>query len=825
MERKIYFMNKLLTKIVGAALGLTMTVGVGVAVANGNKAIEPAHAATDSGSVSASSGSFSGWTSSGLGSAYADGSAKFDSNGDNVYKTNLFSGVVSSGMTQLVVTVQYKINGTGAAANGVKIEPYVNGVYASGTTETGFSSTSKTTKNVTVSSGLANCTGFRLSYVKSSGNLGVYQILWTATYTNITFDSITLSGTYPTTFTQGGSFSHEGMIVTANYTGQASADVTSSASWSGYNMSNTGNQTVTVSYTDSSLSTTRTATYQITVNAPKVVRTFAITNDPMPENDTFEVDGTGETSVVGPATFYVLEFSDDTYGPAAISWNSEDGLTYDHMPCEDAGGGYVEPSFTKNGTFTLYLSYPGESDLVIHYHVSGFPNVTYVTDTLNNATTGISGTEYHDWSGKDKTITGIESDAVYAGQSAGGNTSIQLRSNNNNSGVITTASSGGVATQIVITFNSSSADSRRVDVYGKNTSYSAPTDLYSDSKGTLVGSAIYDKNGSGETEYIIEPASSATEFSFIGIRSNDGAVYIASIEITWKIEQEIIDTLNSVTIDVSGIEKTTGYYVGQTILLDGIDVIANFETAGNVSVWNSSKLEYDYSPKTVASSGTTVVTVSATYDGMDADDETFEITASEDEVASMSWGSRGYNNSSYFYAGTTLGSNIDTSKWTFDLTWKSGIVKQNPTFGTGNDNVHVGIYSTPAPSSEGTALSSSYQFQNSDDGKYLVAYYGGVFSSNNVALNITEVLNSGIIEPASGDPGYYLVRDASNLTSGDTIAIVASEYNYAMSTTQNSNNRGSVEITKTNDELTVNSNVQLFTLETGNKSGTWSFKT
>jgi hypothetical protein len=54
-----------------------------------------------------------------------------------------------------------------------------------------------------------------------------------------------------------------------------------------------------------------------------------------------------------------------------------------------------------------------------------------VTDELTLSTTGVSGTSYTEWSGKTAT-----SSAVYAGQSAGGNSSIQLRSNNSNSGII-----------------------------------------------------------------------------------------------------------------------------------------------------------------------------------------------------------------------------------------------------------------------------------------------------------------------------------------------------------------------------------------------------
>lgn len=82
--------------------------------------------------------------------------------------------------------------------------------------------------------------------------------------------SIVLSGTYPTTFTQGDSFSHAGMVVTAKYTDSTTypdADVSNSENlnFSGYNMSTTGQQTVTVTYTENNVE--KSKTYTITVNA------------------------------------------------------------------------------------------------------------------------------------------------------------------------------------------------------------------------------------------------------------------------------------------------------------------------------------------------------------------------------------------------------------------------------------------------------------------------------------------------------------------------------------------------------------------------------
>lgn len=76
-------------------------------------------------------------------------------------------------------------------------------------------------------------------------------------------DHITLGGTYPTEFYQGDTFSHDGLTVTAHYEDNSTADVTSNATFSGYDMSTLGNQTVTVSYSEGSID--KTATYNINI--------------------------------------------------------------------------------------------------------------------------------------------------------------------------------------------------------------------------------------------------------------------------------------------------------------------------------------------------------------------------------------------------------------------------------------------------------------------------------------------------------------------------------------------------------------------------------
>ena len=78
---------------------------------------------------------------------------------------------------------------------------------------------------------------------------------------------------------------------------------------------------------------------------------------------------------------------------------------------------------------------------------------------------------------------------------------------------------------------------------------------------------------------------------------------------------------------------------------------------------------------------------------------------------------------------------------------------------------------------------------------------------------------------AWGAGTWTLVKDASTLAAGDKVIIVAKNSNFAMSTTQNTNNRGQVEVTKNGETLTYATSVQELTLEAGKKSGTFAFYT
>lgn len=137
-----------------------------------------------------------------------------------------------------------------------------------GTTTIGTGSITSNSDVTVKNSSTASGTKLTISITNISKGIKAYSISYTlssggVTPTPKTLSSISISG-YQTAFTVGDTFVFGG-TVTAHYSDSTSENVTSSATFSGYNMSNTGNQTVTVSYTYSG--TTKTATYQITVSS------------------------------------------------------------------------------------------------------------------------------------------------------------------------------------------------------------------------------------------------------------------------------------------------------------------------------------------------------------------------------------------------------------------------------------------------------------------------------------------------------------------------------------------------------------------------------
>ena len=123
-----------------------------------------------------------------------------------------------------------------------------------------------------------------------------------------------------------------------------------------------------------------------------------------------------------------------------------------------------------------------------------------------------------------------------------------------------------------------------------------------------------------------------------------------------------------------------------------------------------------------------------------------------------------------------------------------------------------------------SATFSGYNMSSVGEQTVTVSYTEGS-TTKTATYNITvSAAQGGGGESGSGDCIWELVTDASTLNVGDRVVIAAKDYNYAISTTQNNNNRGQAAITKSSSTISEPSNsVQILTLETGNKSGTFAF--
>ena len=405
----------------------------------------------------------------------------------------------------------------------------------------------------------------KLLFTKGS-NVGIGPI--SITKMPSTLSSIAVSGT-PDDFNLGDTWKTTGITVTATYTDASTDDVTAKASYTGYDKSQAGDQTISVSYTENEV--TKNTSYDIYVNDFTGLSLSGTYKTEFWTNDEFSHDGVvvkakfenNNEKVVDDAEFSTPVMSSAGIKPVTVSYTIEGvqrSTTYDitvsdkpkytitwmvngvknksakitmdeslssEFPsvsaingkdfmgwvttatvASDYSGGYVNTSAeTATGNKTYYAVFAAK----------GSANVT---DNLIRETTGVNNNAgYSNWS--NKTVT---SGAVYAGNSAGGNDAIQLRTDNSNSGVITTAS-GGKAKKVVVAWGNATIEGRTLDVYGKNTAYSTAADLYdANKKGTLLGSIV---NGTS-TELNI-----TGDYEYIGVRSSDKAMWLNTLSITW----------------------------------------------------------------------------------------------------------------------------------------------------------------------------------------------------------------------------------------------------------------------------------------------------
>ena len=207
-------------------------------------------------------------------------------------------------------------------------------------------------------------------------------------------------------------------------------------------------------------------------------------------------------------TALVFPSVNDLGGKQFVGWSETeiDGTTND------------KPSFVQTDGLTASEN---KTYYAVFATIHGGDNQTY-TDNLTIETTGVvSGSQtYTSWSNKK-----VTSDAIYSGTSAGDKNSIQIRSKSSDSGVFSTAT-GGLLKKVAVEWNDGTSTGRVLNVYGKATAYETAADLYDNEKqGTLIGTIVKGTS----TELVVND-----EYAFVGVRSNDGAIYLTKLSFDWE---------------------------------------------------------------------------------------------------------------------------------------------------------------------------------------------------------------------------------------------------------------------------------------------------
>lgn len=213
--------------------------------------------------------------------------------------------------------------------------------------------------------------------------------------------------------------------------------------------------------------------------------------------------------------YWMLESSNEAYTVSQEEGTGDAVITVTYPANE--GTEPVEVVFTV-------LSNSGVEKTVTLTQRTASQTTVEVTDVLTTDVLGLvasNKTEYKNFSN-----IKLTSNAIYAGNAAYSNDNsgaIQLRSSNSNSGIVTTSSNGKVR-KIVVDWHTATSASRVLWVYGSNEPFTSASELYNNTKGERIAEIKM-----GDTTFEVEG-----DYSYIGLRSNSGAMYINSITVTWE---------------------------------------------------------------------------------------------------------------------------------------------------------------------------------------------------------------------------------------------------------------------------------------------------
>lgn len=317
-----------------------------------------------------------------------------------------------------------------------------------------------------------------------------------------TLSSISISG-YTTSFVEGDTFSFGG-TVTAHYSDSSTADVTSSATFSGYNMTTVGNQTVTVSYTYRGATKTQTYGLAISIGTLSTISVSGMTTNYI-KNHAFSFDGTCTATFANGYQKVVT--------PTSVT--SPDMST--------AGDKTITVSFTYNGntrTATYEITVSSSRVVIEETTITGYSVIGTVTYPSNKQTISPSSSVSVSTSG----YTTIESNAIRLGSGS-------------NTGTVTVTSTSSNITKVVVS----------AKTYGTDTGV------------TLTVGGTSNTITSSYVDYVKE-YTTATNSVAIATTTNKKRAYIESITV-YETKSTTVETDISASEDCAGLESFIDNYM------------------------------------------------------------------------------------------------------------------------------------------------------------------------------------------------------------------------------------------------------------------------
>ena len=784
-------MNKLITKIVGIALGLTMAAGAGVAVATNNKNIAPAKATT--------------WTK--VTSLSAGDIVVFAYEGTKNYELTSISTIGAAteyatvgqpaGTYELTVEVGSS-NGSYAFKNGTS--------YISKGSNKGLSTSS--TKNNNSSWTINVGTGDNAGKVKLP-NAGSATDILQFNSSSPRFCNYTSSQSWFVIYKKAGTpasgislsssnFTPVDNVITVNLNSASNSDTLTptvtpagatdkSVSWSSNNTNvatvNNGSVSITTSAEGEATITasanggtnvTATMTYRVVDN--RVLTNVSKDADPTKktgytDGDVLDVTGMqvyaywdsvkdtsnnlaanvvwanggvlseGQTEITG----YIPKDTNEDF-PITITGLSVSAPIYDNT--FNLKGNYVI-SHTKNSV-TYYLQSNGTSsapspvtdiDDATVFTLRLVDNDTFTFKTgndylyANNANDGIrvgDGTD-NKW----KITTGTKETGAYNLQSTVNNRRLTLYNTQDFRCYVNADTNRSENTDLtpikdIKSFDVVAGDGAQTR-FLKNSPFNYSTAKY-------TAQITYDDN---TTEDVSSLATWTLDTSTIGTNKTLTVTYL---EYSDSVENLEVYVITAVSLSIDASQATTTFVKDSSLDTTGL-LINGLDENSQVIIEGISPSMCSFSPTTLDTVGQQTITVNFVNEDESVASGTYSVTVENNTVTSLSWTKRpGFsktqsNYQNIFSGETTLGavisSNGSDGAGVFTPTWKYA-KEDTPSYGTGAHQVHIGLYDNPAPTSEGEALGTDYVFTLNDNGKYVVAFYEGKASSSNKQLNVVK---------------------------------------------------------------------------------------